>query len=330
MSKFDKLFHIRKDIKNRIVPLCPVLDSEGKWHIWLDRGDDFQEMKIIKPVESDYFGQKADSEQDIYFEFMNFMYQRATIQDVFPTLQAITSDMHNLGACFQKIELFHRLKHEQNIDINRFVVMEIEYIFSVCRSLFDLFQLVAKKYWNNIKLLDPNIKKKQLKDSFSEMVLKGEEIKTSESLQKSFGLPPIWANFYVNEAEFFKKIRKFRDDINHRGLTPSTIFHVNKGFAIQADYKSFADFNIWKKETFLPNNLAPIKPIIAHVVGETFGAMNRFVIMLSQTIKFPEDIAPGYFLFMRGHHIHKLSKLEDYIENDAWYPEHNQNVHVPA
>lgn len=321
MSKFDKLFHIRKDIKKRIIPLCPVLDAEGKWHVWIERGDDFQEVKIIKPVESDYFGQKVDSENDVYFEFMNFMYQRATREDVYPALEAITSDMHNLAACFHKIELFHTLKYEKGIDVNRFIVTEIEYVFSVCRSLFDLFQLVAKKYWGGIKLFDPKIKKRDLKDSFAEMVLKGKEVRTAEELQYRFGLPVVLANFYVQEANFFKKIRDYRDNIYHRGLTPHIIFHTPKGFAVQASYEPFACFNVWKKETFLPNNLAPIKPIIAFAVGKTFDAMNQYVNTLSRIIKFPEEIAPGYFLFMRGHHIHKLAELEDYIENNPWYPE---------
>lgn len=322
MSKFDKLFHLTKDLNNRIVPLFPVLDSEGKFHVWIERKDDLMEIKIIKPVESDYFGQKADSKQDIYFDFLNFMYQRCTQEETYPMLEAITNDMHNLASCFQKIEVFHKLRYEQNTDINRFVITEIEYIFSVCRSLFDLFQLIAKKYWNGIKLLDSTIKKRELKDSFAEMVLNGEKVRTADELQRRFGLPPPWANFYVQEVDFFKKIRKYRDDIHHRGLTPRIIFHVPKGFAIEASYEPFACFNAWKKETFLPNDLAPIKPIIAFVVKETLGAMNRYINMLARIIKFPEEIAPGYFLFMRGYHIHKLAELEDYIENNQWYPEY--------
>lgn len=322
MSKFDKLFHLTKDLNNRIVPLCPVLDSEGKFHVWIERGSDLLEMKIIKPIESDYFGQKADTEQDIYFDFLNFMYQRCTREDVFPMLEAITNDMHNLAACFQKIELFHKLKYERDIEVNRFIVTEIEYIFSVCRSLFDLFQFIAKKYWDGIVLIDSTIKKRSLKDSFAEMALKGEAIRTADELQRRFGLPLPWANFYIQEADFFKKIRKYRNNVHHRGLTPKIIFHTSKGFAIHADYEPFTYFNVWKKETFMPNDLAPIKPIIAFVVKETFGAMNRYINMLARIIKFPEEIAPGYFLFMRGYHIHKLAELEDYIENNQWYPEH--------
>lgn len=319
MGKFDTLFHIRKDLNNRIVPLCPVLDAGGKWHTWLNRGRDLQEISIIKPVESTYFAQKQDSEQDVYFDFMNFMYQRGTREDVYSILEYIRNDMYNLAACFQKIELYHKLKYEQGVDINRFVITEIEYIFSVCRSLFDLFQLVSKKYWDGIKLFDSTVKKRELKNSFAGMALRGEEIRTNDELQRGFGLPPLWANFYVQEADFFKKIRKYRDSIHHQGLTPDIIFHVPEGFAISSNYKPFACFNIWKKETFLRNKLAPIKPIIAFVVKETLSAMNRYVRMLSHIIKFPEEIAPGYLLFMRSYHIHRLTELEDYIENNPWY-----------
>ena len=300
MTKFDKLFHIRKDISNRIVPVLPVLDSEGKWHVWLDRGIDLQEIRVIKPVESDYFAQKADSKEDVFFEFINFMYQRGTRDDVYPILRAIKDDMHNLASCFAKLEFFHKLKEEQKLDVSRFVVTEIEYIFGVCRSLFDLFQIITKKYWNGIKLFEYKHPKRELKDSFGDMVLKGEEIRNSEEIQNKFGLPPQWADFYVSEADFFKKIRKYRDDIHHRGLITDFIFNTSKGFAIQADYGPFACFNVWNKDTFLQNNLAPIKPIIAFIVKETFEAMNRYVQMLAKIIRFPEEIAPGYYIFYAG------------------------------
>ncbi|MBU4467300.1 MAG: hypothetical protein KKC39_00955 [Candidatus Omnitrophica bacterium] len=322
MSKLDKLFHIRKDISNRTIPSLPVLDAEGKWHIWLDRGDDLQEIKVVKPVESDYFAQKVDSKDDVFFDFLNFMYQKGTRSDVYPILQAIKDDMHNLSSCFVKLELFHRLKEEQQVDISRFAVTEIEYIFSVCRSLFDLFQIITKKYWNGIKLFEYKYPKRELKDSFGDMALKGEEIRSSMEIQSKFGLPSQWADFYVGEADFFKKIRKYRDNIHHRGLITDFIFHTPKGFAIRADYGPFACFNVWKAESFQQNNLAPIKPVIAFVVKETFAAMNRYVQMLAKIIQFPEEIAPGYYVFLRGYHINKLAKLEDYIENNVWYPEY--------
>lgn len=323
MSKFDKLFYLRKDINNRIVPVLSALDVEGKWHVWLDQGNDFLEIKPIKPVESLYFAQKIDSEKDVFFEFLNYLYQRGTREDTYPILKDITNDMYNLSACLQKLELFHRLEKEQEMDVRRFVTTEIEYVFGVCRSLFDLFQLVAKKYWDGIVLFNTNHRKRELKDSFGDMVLKGGVARSSKELQDKFGLPSQWADFYVREADFFKKIRKYRDDIHHRGLTTDMIFHTPKGFAIQATYESFAGFNVWKSETFFPNNLAPIKPIIAFVIKETFSAMNRYIQMLAKIIKFPEEIAPGYFLFMRGYHIHKLVELEYCIENNPWYPEKN-------
>ena len=47
--------------------------------------------------------------------------------------------------------------------------------------------------------------------------------------------------------------------------------------------------------------------------------MNRFVDMLSKEIILPEEMAPGYRLFLRGKHLHKLNELQESIEHDVWY-----------
>jgi hypothetical protein len=50
------------------------------------------------------------------------------------------------------------------------VTTEVEYFFSVCRSVFHLLQEIIARLWANIKLNDASIKKKSLKFSFNDMV----------------------------------------------------------------------------------------------------------------------------------------------------------------
>lgn len=146
---------------------------------------------------------------------------------------------------------------------------------------------------------------------------------TANDLQNKYGLSPRWARFYSQEADFFLNLRKLRNDIEHGGLTPEVIFATHKGFAVEAESKIFLAFGkgIWKEETFLPNKLAPLKPVLAHIIGSTLRSMHNFAEAITQEIGFAEELAPGYRVFMRGHYINRLAKLNDYMQTDVWYPE---------
>jgi hypothetical protein len=53
---------------------------------------------------------------------------------------------------------------------------EVEYILSVCRSVFDLLQELLAKLRSTITLVDPTKRKKALKKTFSDMTLHANEI----------------------------------------------------------------------------------------------------------------------------------------------------------
>ncbi len=330
MDKYDKLFHIRKDRQGRIIPLIPVLDDQGKWHMWLPHEDDLLEIPIVEPVRLDYFAKRPASGNDVYFRFVNFIHQRCLLKSIHYLDSAIREDMHNLAACLAKIEYYFKLRDDKTVDVSRFVATEIEYLFYVCRSLYDLLQKVAKEQWQGTELIDKSILKKPLEDSFAVMALKGprqqEIVRSAQELHTKYGLTPRWSQYYPREAPFFKKLRRFRNDIDHKGLSPGDIFVTPKGFAVRSDYEPFATFGIWKEKTFLAGDLTPIKPVLAHVIQETIGALERFVDVLSGEIKFPEDIAPGYFVFLRGPHIEKLARLDGYIKDDVWYGAKSEDV----
>ena len=161
--------------------------------------------------------------------------------------------------------------------------------------------------------------------SFASVVFRDqrrEEIKESAELQE-YGLPISWVEFYIQQAPFFTKVKRFRDDIVHSRLAVeedslSTIFIIDEGFAVKPSYEPFSLFNAWKEETFI-RGLAPIKPIVALVIRETLGAMDQFADMLLKAFTLPEEMSPGYFVFMSGYNIKKLNELGDYLDSDVWY-----------
>jgi len=316
-NEFDKLFHIRKDRDdNRIIPICPALDDTGKFHMWAPGNGKVIEYKG-EPVEQTYFAKEPHSECDFCFKFLNCMYQRATSWDIMRLLDAIGNDIYNLSTCLAKIELYHKVRNDKDIEIHRFVETEVEYIFAVCRSLYDLLQKIARNLWRNSKSFKHS--KKELNYSFAKMVLKGENLLTKEELQQNYALTPIFAEFYVKEAPFFKMLRDYRNNIQHNGLSPDYIYKTENGFAVHANSKPFSSFNVWDKNTFLPNNLAPLNPILGYVIRSTLSAMNDFVDIMKKENVLPDEIAPAYLLFMKGYYTDKLSKLSEMIHKNVWY-----------
>lgn len=315
----EPFYHLRKDAG--IIIDLPVQDDAGRFHMWRRNGSDWIRIQPSDIIESDYFAKAPAAPGDVCFSFVNFLMQHCRNVKALSLWGAVRSDMHNLGTCFRKLELYHEKRTDKSCDTRRFVITEIEYVIGVCRSLYDLQQRIAKELWGSVELLDKSVHKQNLPSSFADMALTGDGARSIVELRTKYGLSPALASFYFGEADFFRKLRKFRNDIEHLGLTPEFIFATPKGFAVNADSKPFAQFGVWKEETFLPNKLAPLKPVIAHIVKETLFSMGRFVEALTKEIKFPDEIAPGYTVYMRGRYTDRLLQLAQYVESDQWYPE---------
>ena len=69
----------------------------------------------------------------------------------------------------------------------------------------------------------------------------------------------------------------------------------------------------------MPNKIAPLRPVLAYVIKRVLDCMNRFPVALATAVKIPEEIAPGYRLFMRGDHIRQIVDLQKMIETHVWY-----------
>jgi len=322
-SELKKLFHIDDSLKRRTIPLISVLDEEKNLHSWLPKGDKLIKIRFSDIVEGEYFAKERLSNDDVLLNFINFIFQKFYNGETASIMIALISDIRNMATCLKKIRLYHNIRNDKNISVQRFVSSEIEYFVGISRCVYDLFQLVVNVIWDSIKLFDSKANKQQLKDSFADMVLKNNNPISAQEIQEKYGLPPNCAKFYEKETPFFKVIKDYRDNVQHFGLTPeNTIFPTDYGFAIPSNYKPFATFDIWKEEMFLkdnPNKLIPLLPALAYVIKETIGMMDRFLDSISKNFIFPKDIAPGYYVFLRGKHINELNKLDEYINKNYWY-----------
>jgi hypothetical protein len=314
-----------KNIGGRVLTTLTFFE-EGEWQMWFPLTSGLIRRIKGEPSEADYFARMPEKDTDIYLDFLNFMTQRACWTDAMPFIDGIRNDIHNLGASLGKIDLFHHVSSDKSIEVARFVSTELEYIFGVCRSLFDLLQEVIATLWQRIDLLDKSIKKRELPKSFGRVVLRDERLMTVKAIQTQLRVPAELAAFYYRHGPFFQMLRQYRNNVVHSGKDFNSIFVTEKGFAVSANVDPFASFGVWKEEHMLPNRLASLRPIIAHVITETLTACEDFARMIQKIIQFPPEIAPGFKLFIRGYHNHQLLAMKDVLTNSSWWEAKRDNA----
>jgi hypothetical protein len=285
-----------------------MFHDNGSWKSWIAAGDQLFQMQAW-PAESVYFSKDEAAPSDIAFHFLDFMSQQASFPQVIPALFGIRDDYFNLSASLAKIQHLHATRAAVRDGCSRMVISEVEYVFLVCRSIFDLLQEIALKLWDNIQLMDTSVEKKPLKESFNAMTQYKGKPATRESLESRFGLPGPLADYYVRWQGFFELLRAFRDNIVHRGSRVQTIFTGDSDFLISKSLRPFHDMDVWQEDERLPNDLVPLMPALGVVVYKTFQACDDFSVTLSRIVRFPPPIAPGMRLFMRGYFNESLSLI---------------------
>jgi len=289
-----------------------------EWHMWIVTPDGLLPMKG-QPVEADYFGRERESDSDACIAFLDFMAQRACWIDPLRPIGGLSCDIHNLGASLAKIDLFFEVSKDRSTEVTRFVLTELEYIFGVCRSIFDLLQKTIARIWNRVTPVDKSLVKKNLPDSFRGMVMRERVRMSVEEIMERWGIPQQLADYYFRQGPFFESLRSYRDQIAHHGRDLRFLFVTERGFAIRADTEPFASFSVWNDEHMLTNRLASLRPVLAHIITETLRACEEFTDVMQRFVVFPPPIAPGFTLFCRGHHTKELLQIQSILENCLWW-----------
>ncbi len=274
---------------------------DNNWRMWIDASEKIIELKIIGPSEATYFGDKAEKETDPSFHFLNFLTQRANRKEILLPFSGIVDDIFNLSASLAKVDHLNNSKEQLGKGLHRLVSTEIEYLLFLCRSIFDLLQEIIQRLWSTVKLIDKNIKKRELKDTFSRMVLVDNKPASREAIQERFNLPLPLADYYHRQSAFFCLMRQTRDKIAHGGEPIQAVFPGDEDFLIQKNVSPLGDLGIWFDSESRPNDLVPLKPLLHNIVLKTIAACNDFSNTIEKIIAFPNPSIPGLNFFMRGY-----------------------------
>lgn len=308
-----------KHINSNDLSVIPYIDSsqipgrfltslafydDKKWKMWILTHESKPiEIQIVSPAEAGYFSKSPEKQSDIYIHFLSFIAQCSNFSGMLKPFQGLVDDIYNISASLAKIKHISKTKDIIGKGAHRMIITEIEYLFSLCRSMFDLFQEILRSIWNSIHLLDESIKKKPLKETFSKMVSGGDRVEIKKKLTEKYGLPPYLAECYAANSSFFNILKSFRDNIIHRGSSVQILFDggEDNGFLIHKTLKPFSDIGIWKESEELPNELVPLFPALGIVVYKTIASCNHFITVMEQIIQFPPPIVPEMYYFLRGY-----------------------------
>jgi len=293
---------------------------EGEWHMWLETG----EGGLVKvkgwPAEGYYFGDAPAHESDALLEVLDFIAQRCAWGSVMKPFQGLMQDFFNLGATVQKFDLLAEHASDLGTPAARLVITEMEYLFSLCRSVFDLLQEIVAAQWDTVKLFDDSISKRHLPPSFAKMCLDGLQPRSVLEIESRFRVPEPLAAFYARNAPFFQMLRASRDRFMHGGVTLNQVFVTEKGFAIPRRMPPFRDFGVWTVEHMLPNELCSLRPAVGYLIRETLRACEDYAVTCQSVIQHPPPMAPGLRLYARGYFNEALSACLKSVEHCEWWP----------
>ncbi len=293
--------------------------ENDEWHSWFVIGDELRKIKA-EPAESTYFSKHPVANSDIFSPFLNFIGQRGNSPSILRYYSGLNDDIYNLAASLEKLDFYYLNRNSIKHGISRFVVTELEYIFLLCRSIFDLLQEMINEIWINIKFTDGR-KTKKLKKSFTKVALFNERIHSEGEYIAKYNFTPELDSFYAKYCIFFKSLKDLRNGIAHGGSSFDVIFNTERGFAVQKNQKPFSDFNVWNENHMQKNNLCSLRPFVAFTVFKTLEACNDFVAAIQKNIQFPETITKEYNLYTRCSFGYQVNRLEEIIEKCLWYDE---------
>ncbi|MDN5506499.1 MAG: hypothetical protein L0H10_22155 [Comamonas sp.] len=319
-EEIAKVSYIKIDcVDDRVIPLQPCYLGDSKWESWISTEKGLLPFKLVDVAEACYFSKEPAKSTDVHVGFIDLIMKRAYFKELVHFENGILEDINNLSASVAKINIFHEIWRQDKDKISRrFVTTELEYIFKVCRSLFDLLQEVIMKIWSRFQYLDTTLKVKKLKPAFSNMIFHDGKISTSKEISERYSIPSQLADFYERNSIFFAWLRSYRDKISHGGKSIQSLYIMDDGFAISTKIEPFKDLHIWKHSELKPNDLGSVRAVVSYAILNTLVALEDVSSVIQSIMQLPPDIAPEYNVYIRGENLGVLLELHTYVQENAW------------
>lgn len=288
------------ELSGRFVPSLTFYD--GAWRMWLPAGEQGEQLVEVKavPAEACFFAKAPVAAGDLYLPFFDFLGQRGNSLRLQYAFRGIQDDIFNLSASLAKLSLLERSHEAVPQGLSRMATSEVEYFFTLMRSMFDLFQEALAKLWELVALRDEGVLKRGLKSSFADMLRYKGEPSSAEQIASRFGLPINVADCYARGRSTFDGLKRLRDKLVHSGSQLPHIFASEKPFLIARLDNPLPDIVVWSDDERRDNDLVPLLPVLETLIYRSFALFDQLVDEFGSVIRFPPPVAPDMQIFARG------------------------------
>jgi len=315
LKKLPYLGSIPRD--GRTVPLLTFYEpAAADWHLYLRvRPGELGRIAGGEPVSGSYFAANAvDLERDFEFALGTLIAQRMSFLDILEQLNKLESGVHRCSAVLEKYRILWTTKPGQARSASLLIQSELEYLLLLLRSVYDTLQVIVQAVTKKLIIRDGlNTRaSKNLPKSFRDVVMKGDHVLTVDEVQSRWRMPRPLADWYVQEATFFRLLRSLRDGIAHEGIRPPTVFETEWGFAIATDERPWTQVAEWVSTDRWNGSLASLRSLFVEFVFHTLRATSRFGESIESFVQLPEPILGNVKYFVRspfGSHLVSLERI---------------------
>lgn len=101
-NQLTKVLYLRPDVLgNRVIYIIPFWDGKN-WYSWIPEGSELKELKPLDLSRGEYVAKTPASGTDIFIQFIDFIWQRASWPEIHPLIAGIISDFENLATIIAK------------------------------------------------------------------------------------------------------------------------------------------------------------------------------------------------------------------------------------
>jgi len=288
------------------------------------------EIVILKPVlqgAGSYFAKALlDPVSDAHIPFLELFLQRLSFPRPMGIVHTVVNDLLNFGAVLEKHDLIFR-DYSRSPDVFRghlfLIGTELEYLFYNIRSLYDQLHFVMRVIWEETESPNRQVRINQLPKSFADVAFEADDrLRNADAITRMWGLPAPLAGFYQEQGDFFGTCRAIRDRVAHGGMSLSSIYYLDKGFAVDATEYPYSAFDCWPDRSLRNGKLGSVRALIAHIADRSIGATSAYADALQACIRLPDPIAPDWHIYVRGPYVSHLHRLSEYLDH-PWVDKSN-------
>jgi hypothetical protein len=297
--------------------------SSGEWHMYFDIGpDNFIRGQVHGMSSGTYYATKPANEQDLDFALGGLITQHLSFPPVASAFYSLVDDIQLLSASLEKLEILRTAVNDHTL-CSFLVETELEYLFVLVRSMYDLLQKISKRIGKLLCKPDGRPAIAELPDSFADVALAGDRPRTHSELATKYQLPDPLSAFYAQQGPLFLRIRDIRVSVEHHGKNLPTVFLTERGFGISTEGSpSWSSLEVWSRHELLSHRIGSVRALAAFLAKSFLDALTGFEQALRAVISpalLPQAVSQGNKLYLTNPSIHRLSNLENVVAS-PWDP----------